>query len=286
MEKSTLIVMHGVGDSPPGASLLEVSQGLHAEGVAGLADDLVIDGIRFPRMRLDHPRFAEIIEVNWSDVARPTRNMFAIVAFVARIVLALLDVATTIARERRLWLPQVYIASLEALLVYCIYPPLVTMLWMTTQAGWQSTLAIGAGGVLVTAGLTFYLRRFQRALRAGWLWALAIALTTGAVAFGPLPVEAAVHMATYLYLFSQAATGVLLLIALVGVAGHAARGPSTTESPAWRCSTSRSSSCRRSAPCCGQSRCMPSAVSRMRSCSRTGRCCIPAFSNPGTTTWR
>ena len=40
MEKSTLIVMHGVGDSPPGASLLEVSQGLHAEGVAGLADDL------------------------------------------------------------------------------------------------------------------------------------------------------------------------------------------------------------------------------------------------------
>ena len=92
------------------------------------------------------------------------------------------------------------------------------MLWMTTQAGWQSTLAIGAGGVLVTAGLTFYLRRFQLALRAGWLWAVAIALTTGAVALGPLPVEAAVRMATSLYLFSQAATGVLLLIALVGLA--------------------------------------------------------------------
>jgi hypothetical protein len=219
MTKRVLIAIHGVGDSPPGATLLEISQGIRARGVSSVRADLVIDGVQYPRMTVEHPQIAEIIEINWSDVARPSASVVDLLDYLARIVVALLYIATPVAGERKSRLASAYRICFEASLVYCIYAPLVAMLWMIAQPrGAEADVAIGIAGTLVVAALTWYLRRFGGALWVGWLWAGVIAIATPAVAMDLLTVDGVVRTATIAYVISQVATSTTLFFAIAGLA--------------------------------------------------------------------
>jgi hypothetical protein len=219
MTKRVLIAIHGVGDSPPGASLLEISEGIGAPGFSGVRADLVIGGVVYPRMVSQHPEIDEVIEVNWSDVARPRPNALGLLDYLARIVVALLIVATQEVGGRRLKLARLYRFCFEGLLVYCIYAPLVAMVWMVAQpASAAAGVAIGSVATLVVAALTLYLQRFGGALWVGWLWAGAILIATVAVGVAQLSPRDAVRIATIAYVVSQVVTSTALFFALVAVA--------------------------------------------------------------------
>lgn len=126
MAKATLVVIHGVGDSPPGASLREVCEGLDAAGVAGERSDILIGGVTFPSLKLQHPVFSRLLEVNWSDVARPSRA--SLFAYFARIIVTLFTVAGSMPAGRSK-AAAAYQFTFESLLAYCIYPALAMMLF-------------------------------------------------------------------------------------------------------------------------------------------------------------
>jgi hypothetical protein len=225
MIPSRLIVIHGVGDAPPGAGLAEVSQGLLAGGAVTERADLLIEGVTFPRARVERHEVAEVVEVNWSDVERPDRTMIGLLDYWARIVVALLKVGTAStspesATSKRgaplfAWL---YRVAFEALLVYSIYPAMVTMFWMAVQPGRTAVVtAVGGLGTAIIAGLTFYLSRFAPAFRIGWFWALAVVIATLALMTGHLSPNAVVCLAAFAYAGAQMITSTLLFAALLQV---------------------------------------------------------------------
>ncbi|MCA8968164.1 MAG: hypothetical protein KDC95_00220 [Planctomycetes bacterium] len=233
MKKHVLVVIHGVGDASPGSSIMDVSRGLAAKGVSGCRADLVLDGVQYPRILLEGSPIAELVEVNWSDIARPKRNAFGLVHYFAKIIVAMLDVAIRNPEpppsdtqdepppppQSQRWLARAYRASFEALFFYCIVPPLVTMLWMSLQPMQTWTVvAIGLLGALVLAAMTLYLSKsFRGKFWFGWLWALALILGTVLVVTDRLSLEASVRFSTIAYLGSQVLTGTLLLAALLEI---------------------------------------------------------------------
>ena len=216
MKLSTLLVIHGVGDSAPGASLLEISQGLDESGVVGERRDIVVGGQSFPAVRLNHPQIGSVIEVNWSDVARPTRNALSVLDHYIRVVLGMLHVASdmTIVPPA---LATLYRYCIEGALAFCIYPPIVAMLCMTTAPSPMGCAAFGAGGALYVFALTVHLSRYSAAFRTGFIWSLGMLLSAIGAATTGLSHVAYVQMAATVYVASQAAAGALLFaIVLTG----------------------------------------------------------------------
>jgi hypothetical protein len=210
--KPTLIVIHGVGDSPPGASLLDLCKGLHGPGVWAERSDVVIQGVTYPSMKLHHPAFSRMIEVNWSDVARPSR--LSVFGYFVRIVVTMFVVARQMPAIDT-WFARAYQRCFEALLVYCIYPPLLTMLYLTVPH--RAGVLTGAI-VIAVGGLTLHLTRYGSTLRAGWIWTIAMASEIIGLRLGLVSAQTAVQTTTFFYVASQVVTGSLLFAALVTVA--------------------------------------------------------------------
>jgi hypothetical protein len=218
MGKETLILIHGTGDMAPGKTLLETTRGL--SGLTGTRDDnLAIDGVLYARLRSDHPEFDEVIEVNWSDLRRPGPNK-QLVGYWFSILVAMLAIGDLPAPEYspvervRLWLARQYRRSIEALLVYCIFPPLVSLLWVATDnTVFRCALGLLAG--VAVLGLTFWLSRLGKWFHAGWLWGFGIAGATIAFAMGAVSAAGMVTVAARIYVLAQIASGVLLVSLLL-----------------------------------------------------------------------
>src|SRR4051812_12288292 len=215
MDRWTLLVIHGVGNAAPGATLLETSRGLRTAAASAQRADLVIDGVVYPRLTLRESPIAEIIEINWTDIARPRPNPLSVADYAVRIVAALLAVAARMAGGATM-AARLYYWSFEALLVFCIYPAITVMLCLAAPPG--ATIPIGLAASAFVAGLTLYLQRFGRGLSLGWVWAAGIALTAILRATGRGSDEMLVNVTAALYIGSQAITGIFLFAALIGVA--------------------------------------------------------------------
>src|SRR6185436_19702866 len=190
MDRWTLLMIHGVGNAAPGATLLETSRGLRTAAASAQRSDLVIDGVTYPRLTLSESPIAEIIEINWTDIARPRATPLSVADYAVRIV--------------------------AALLVFCIYPSITVMLCLAAPPG--ITIPIGLTASVVVAGLTLYLKRFGGALSLGGVWAAGIAVTAILRATGGATDEMLVNVTASLYIGSQAITGIFLFAALTGVA--------------------------------------------------------------------
>jgi hypothetical protein len=212
MPKHTIVVTHGVGDSPLGYSLSEVSKGL---GLApGHRSDVLIGGVTYPAMQIDHPFVSNVVEVNWSDVAKPSRSIPSVLDYLIRIAAAMLRVGAGLASRART-ITRVYGWTVRALLGYCIYPPLFTMLIVTLPT-WAGVLA-SIAGVLVASSVTRYLTRFGRDFRAGWIWTAVLAALALGYYSNWLPVGSLVLSSTVLYVLSQYASATMLFVVVVRV---------------------------------------------------------------------
>jgi len=215
MDRWTLLMIHGVGNAAPGATLLETSRGLRTAAASAQRSDLVIDGVTYPRLALSESPIAEIIEINWTDIARPRATPLSVADYAVRIVAALLAVASRMPGGATM-AARLYYWSFEALLVFCIYPSITVMLCLAAPPG--ITIPIGLTASVVVAGLTLYLKRFGGALSLGGVWAAGIAVTAILRATGGATDEMLVNVTASLYIGSQAITGIFLFAALTGVA--------------------------------------------------------------------
>ena len=218
MDRWTLLMIHGVGNAAPGATLLETSRGLRTAVASAQRADLVLDGVTYPRLTLSESPIAEIIEINWTDIARPRPTPLSVADYAVRIVAALLAVAGRMPGGATM-AARLYYWSFEALLVFCIYPAITVMLCLAAPPG--ITIPIGLTASVVVAGLTLYLKRFGGALSLGWIWAAGIVVITilrSTGSAGPATDEMLVNVTAALYIGSQTITGMFLFAALIGVA--------------------------------------------------------------------
>ena len=207
----TMIVVHGVGNASPGSILQEASQGI--EGVPGERSDLVLDDCAFPTLELhQHPTIGRLIEVNWSDVASPKQTPLSVADYCVRIVAALLHVATRLPAAGLIG--RLYRWLFESALVYCLYPALVAMLLYVTPSQ-PGKWIIAVASPLAVAGVTWYLKRFGRALSTGFLWAGFMLAGNVSVVRGWLEVSRFVEWATVAYVVSQVLAGLALIVTLL-----------------------------------------------------------------------
>jgi hypothetical protein len=205
MRNPTLIVIHGVGDSRSGTSLLGVAEGLRQSGEPG-------SFANYPSLELSNSIFSRIIEVNWSDVARTSkRNAFK---YYIQIIVALLAFGPQM-RANATWIPRAYRASFEMLLAFCIYPAFATMLYVSAPSSYGLTSAFVV--VAAVGLLTYYLSRFRATFLVGWIWTAYTAFTILGLRAGRLSALTAIQITSFPYIVSQVLTAILLLLALLGV---------------------------------------------------------------------
>ena len=101
MSTQSLVVIHGVGDPLPGNAIQAVHQCLGPDFGSAYREDIVVDGVDFPCLRLDHNAIEEIVEVNWSEIRRPQKSLIGIL----RHAIYLLRIYSYSAMRARPYLP-------------------------------------------------------------------------------------------------------------------------------------------------------------------------------------
>ena len=217
--KVAIVAIHGVGDRKPGDVLDGVMRGLSQEAqVDGTPDWKYYggQGYRHSKVR-GHPIVGSIVEVNWDDLSHPPRRWFEYVTHFASIVASTLRLAVDPIEgdgRRSRW-ASAYRWVFNALLIWCIYLPIVTIAGFASSR--ISQLAWIAATVGIVALLARLFSRYDKLFRAGYAWAAAVALVGIASICGTEARDTALALATATYSLVQGLAGVLLAAAMAAV---------------------------------------------------------------------
>ncbi len=154
MSAKSLVVIHGVGDPVPGNTLRTIHQGLGPEFGSAYREDIVVDGVDYPRLRLGNNSIEEIVEVNWSEIRRPQKSLIGILRHAIYLLIAMLQLSCLPLPKTnaKLTLAKVHRHVFEGILIWCIYPAIVRLFLMSSEHYRQQL----ATGILTAATLALW----------------------------------------------------------------------------------------------------------------------------------
>jgi hypothetical protein len=211
----TIVAIHGVGDRKPGAVLDAVLGGLSCQGKIHSEVRWTHNqghGFRQADVR-GHPNVASVIEVNWDDISHPARSLVEHVThFFSVVASTLRHAATTSGGGPASWPIRGYRWAFNALLIWCIFLPVVTIGgFVPNRLGQIAWIAATAAVVYVLATV---LSPYDERFRAGRLWAAGVVLVGLVSMAGETPRGIALSFATWTYGSVQGLAGLALLAAM------------------------------------------------------------------------
>ena len=214
--KVDVIAIHGVGNRKPGEVLNAAICGLSKHGtVHSDKSAKYYRGQCYQYSEVHgHPVVASVLEVNWDDISFPARSPLQYITHFISIITSILRVAQSpleSSEKRSKWI-SIYRWVFNALLLWCVYLPIVTIAGFvptkTVQVAW-----IFCTFLLVTT-LTWLFSSYDKDYRAGFGWAILVAsIGIASIAGGPSR-NLAISVATLVYGSVQGIAGVLLVGAM------------------------------------------------------------------------
>ncbi len=181
---NVLIAIHGVGAPKPGEILDELLSVPHSVIPMPLYTraDLASEGLTIPCAQATRAtQFDTLVELNWTDVAKPLGGVIGVVRHLFLLVLAMLKAQPGRPghEDAQTWTERAYRVCFETFFVWCIWPVVTTLLVneAMARAGQGSSaqfLAVmcAASVTAVVAAVTRWFSNYSKAMRAGFMWAL------------------------------------------------------------------------------------------------------------------
>lgn len=211
-----IVAIHGVGNRKPGAVLDAVLRGLSHQGeIRSAVSWRYCSGHCYRQAEVrGHRDVSSVIEVNWDDISHPARSpiehlthFFSILASTLRHGATPMD-----SHDQHAWPLEAYRLAFTALLLWCIYFPVVTIAGHIQSGLGQATWI--AGTAAIVAFLAKVLSPYDRGFSAGWAWATGVVLVGLASVAGDQSREVALSFATWTYSGIQGLAGLALLVAM------------------------------------------------------------------------
>ncbi|HBR48469.1 MAG TPA: hypothetical protein DEA71_00115 [Nitrospira sp.] len=211
-----IVAIHGVGDRKPGAVLDAVLRGLSHQGeIHSQASGMYCSGHCYRQAEVrGHRDVSSVIEVNWDDISHPARSpiehlthFFSILASTLRHGATSMD-----GHGQHTWPLEAYRWTFNALLLWCVYFPVVTIAGQIPSVLGQAVWIVGTGGIV--AFLAKVLSSYDRGFSAGWAWAAGVLLVGLASVVGDQSRDVALSLATWTYGGIQGLAGLALLVAM------------------------------------------------------------------------
>lgn len=211
-----IVAIHGVGDRKPGAILDAVIHGLSHHGeIRSEVSWTYCSGHYYRQAEVrGHRDVTSVIEVNWDDISHPARSPVEYLTHFFSILASTLRQGSTSIDDpdQHAWPLKAYRLAFNALLLWCIYFPVVTIAGYIPSMLGQAVWIIGTCGIV--AFLSKVLSPYDRGFSAGWAWAAGVALVGLASVVGDQSREIALSFATWTYGGIQGLTGLALLVAM------------------------------------------------------------------------
>lgn len=211
-----VLAIHGVGDRKPGEVLDAVLRGLSHQGeIRSEASWRYCSGHCYRQAKVQgHRHVSSVIEVNWDDISHPARSPIEHLTHFFSILASTLGHAVTPmdSHGQHSWPLQAYRWAFNALLLWCIYFPVVTIAGHIPSMLGQAVWIVGTGAIV--AFLAKVLSPYDRGFSAGWAWAAGVVLVGLASVVSEKSREVALSFATWTYGGIQGLSGFALLVAM------------------------------------------------------------------------
>jgi hypothetical protein len=155
-----------------------------------------------------------VLEVNWDDISHPARSLIEHVTHFFSVLASTLRhaVKPSNGHGSPSWPLQAYRWAFNALLLWCITLPVVTIAGFVP--GRPGQIAWIAATFAIVGLLAKLLSPYDESFRAGWAWAAGVLLVGLASVSGEQPRSIALYIATWAYGSVQGLTGLALLVAM------------------------------------------------------------------------
>ncbi len=228
---TTIIAIHGVGDAKPGTIPQEVSKAIDAVDSpqptnAYLQADINLGGVKYPCLTPSHTpqgRFGvnRIVEVNWADIEAPSNSPWSLLRHLFFLLVGMrhLSIQKFAAQSKlRPVLARLFWFSIEAGIWWSAYFANVVM-WLASVNPTHPNLVlpITIASTLLALLMAWGLGKVSNDFKAGYVWSLVILLTGLNFEFDDLwlSTEQIIALSAWLYSWTQAAMGFLLILAFL-----------------------------------------------------------------------
>ena len=214
MESTAIIAIHGVG-LPAKYSIIRRIKDKVSKEKKVFEDDIKIGEFTYPRIKFNSGTVSEIIEVNWADIQRTSRDYRGVAKHFVFLILSLLVLCTEELEQtkERMRIATYYRFCYEGILMWCLYPAIFLLFYYSFESWIAQSISILILIFFILI-VTRYLSKHSIAFSMGYIWLIVSLMYLILSLIGVSTEEQLVQYATWMYVIGQALTVVMLLLAV------------------------------------------------------------------------